>query len=209
MMRESHNLDAERRQVLEIALKMVPLEGWTDSMLRRAAEKAGVLTDHNKLAFPKGVHDLIHFYSQELDANLLHLLDAEDLDPMKVRKRIEFAVRNRIDLLRSHKAAAKRVAAYLALPQNAFLASWLIYSTCDAIWHGIGDRSTDINFYTKRGTLAGVYSSTLLFWLGDESAGSEASWNFLSRRIENVMEFEVVKVRVCRAIETLPSREVC
>ena len=58
----------------------------------------------------------------------------------------------------------------------------------DAIWHGIGDRSTDYNFYSKRLLLAGVLSSTLVFWLDDQSEGHEATWAFLERRIDEVMK---------------------
>ncbi len=61
----------------------------------------------------------------------------------------------------------------------------LLYRTVDAIWYAAGDTSTDFNFYTKRATLAGVYSSTR-HWLNDRSEGSEATWGFLDRRIDNV-----------------------
>ncbi|MGB0960806.1 MAG: COQ9 family protein, partial [Halocynthiibacter sp.] len=44
--------------------------------------------------------------------------------------------------------------------------------------------------------LSAVYSSVLLFWLGDESEDHVDSWAFLDRRIENVMQFEKAKVAV-------------
>ena len=69
------------------------------------------------------------------------------------------------------------------MPQNAALAARLLYKTVDAIWYAIGDRSTDFNFYTKRGLLAGVYSATLFYWLNDKSEGGQATWTFLDRRI--------------------------
>ncbi len=78
----------------------------------------------------------------------------------------------------------------LALPANAPLGLKLLYRTVDAIWYAAGDTSTDFNFYTKRATLAGVYSSTFFYWLNDRSEGSEATWSFLDRRIDNVMRFE-------------------
>ena len=63
------------------------------------------------------------------------------------------------------------------------------------MWYAAGDTSTDFNFYTKRATLAGVYSSTLLYWLNDRSPGSEATWGFLDRRIDDVMRIEKLKSR--------------
>ena len=82
------------------------------------------------------------------------------------------------------------------LPFNAGLALKLLYKTVDAMWYAAGDTSTDFNFYTKRATLAGVYSSTLLYWLNDRSAGGEATWGFLDRRIDDVMKIEKLKSQV-------------
>jgi len=39
-------------------------------------------------------------------------------------------------------------------PATGPRAAKLLFDTVDAIWHGIGDRSTDYNFYTKRALLA-------------------------------------------------------
>src|SRR5712671_1257964 len=71
-----------------------------------------------------------------------------------------------------------------------------ITKAVDAMWYAAGDTSTDFNFYTKRATLAGVYSSTLLYWLADRSPGSEATWGFLDRRIDDVMKIEKLKAQV-------------
>ena len=48
----------------------------------------------------------------------------------------------------------------------------------------------------KRATLGGVYSSTVLYWLGDDSPDAMATWAFLDRRIDDVMQIEKVKARV-------------
>jgi ubiquinone biosynthesis protein COQ9 len=61
-----------------------------------------------------------------------------------------------------------------------------VAATVDAIWHAAGDMSADFSWYTKRGILAGVYSSTLLYWLGDTSDEDEATLAFLDRRLETV-----------------------
>jgi ubiquinone biosynthesis protein COQ9 len=64
------------------------------------------------------------------------------------------------------------------------------------IWTTLGDPSDDVNWYTKRAILSGVYSATLLYWLGDDSDGHRATWEFLARRIDNVMGFEKLKAQV-------------
>ena len=72
------------------------------------------------------------------------------------------------------------------------------------MWRAVGDTSTDFNFYTKRGILAGVYSATLLRWFTDQSADESETSKFLADRIENVMTFEKVKAQVKTALENFP-----
>ena len=74
-----------------------------------------------------------------------------------------------------------------------------IWNTCDQIWTALGDSSDDVNWYTKRATLAGVYSATVLFWLGDDSPDHQNTWAFLDRRIDDVMQIEKVKGQMRKA----------
>ena len=103
-------------------------------------------------------------------------------------------VRLRIEVI-SDKEAARRAAALFALPLHAADGAKLIWDTSDLIWRTLGDTSEDINWYTKRATLSAVYSATFLFWLGDETAGNSATWAFLDRRIEDVMQIEKLKAK--------------
>ena len=54
----------------------------------------------------------------------------------------------------------------------------------DEIWFLAGDTSVDTSWYTKRATLAAVYSSTELFMTTDKSAGFAETERFLDRRLE-------------------------
>jgi ubiquinone biosynthesis protein COQ9 len=82
------------------------------------------------------------------------------------------------------------------LPNHAADGARAIWRTADAIWTALGDSSRDYNWYTKRATLAAVYSSCLLYWLGDQSPNFAATRAFIGRRIDNVMRFEEVKARI-------------
>ena len=73
------------------------------------------------------------------------------------------------------------------------------------MWRAVGDTSTDFNFYSKRAILAGVYSSTMMRWFTDQSAGESETHAFLDARIENVMQFEKFKAQVRERTKDLPS----
>ncbi len=69
----------------------------------------------------------------------------------------------------------------------------------DDVWHAAGDKSTDYNWYTKRGLLAGVYTATELYMLTDYSPGFADTWDVLDRRLKDVMTIG----RVMGQVQTL------
>jgi ubiquinone biosynthesis protein COQ9 len=110
---------------------------------------------------------------------------------MRFRDRITQAVRWRLE--GADREAVRRGTTLFALPMHAADGAKAIWGTADAIWSALGDTSQDINWYTKRATLSAVYGATVLYWLGDDSLGAQATWEFLDRRIEDVMRIEKAK----------------
>jgi ubiquinone biosynthesis protein COQ9 len=194
-----------KQLILSAALKHVVFDGFTDKVLVGAAKEAGADKDALARLFPDGPLSLVETFSEATDDEMQKQLASMDLKSMKVRERIAAAVKARIDVMRPHKEAARRAAAFLTLPPHAALGARLVYRTVDAMWHAAGDRSTDFNFYTKRGILAGVYSATLMRWFTDQSADETATHDFLTKRIENVMQFEKFKAQVQEGMARLPS----
>jgi ubiquinone biosynthesis protein COQ9 len=195
----------EKRAILETALIEADFDGFSLETLRRAADKAGIGRDIQRLAFPRGVMDLVAYYSQSADEAMLAGLAAQDLDGMKIREKIALAVRLRIEALAAHKPAARRAFQFLTLPQFAPEGLKNLYRTVDQIWRGIGDTSTDFNFYSKRALLAGVFTATLMRWFDDMSEDSAPTWEFLGRRIDNVMQIEKAKASARKIFDKMPS----
>ncbi len=191
--------------VIEAALPHIAFDGFTDRLMERAAKEAGADQDDVPRLFPNGALGLLEAYSDSVDAEMEKRLAKVKLTTMPVRKRIATAVKTRLAILRSHKEAVRRAVAHLSLPQNVALGARLVYRTADAMWRAAGDASTDFNFYTKRGILAGVYSATLMRWLTDDSEDENATDAFLTARIDNVMLFEKIKGRVRERAKKLPT----
>jgi ubiquinone biosynthesis protein COQ9 len=196
---------ALKAAVLDAALPQVVFDGFTDKVLARAAEEAGVAKDALARLYPDGALSLVEAFSDSADAAMATRLAAMDLKAMKIRARIAAAVTARIEAVRPHKEAARRAAAFLTLPPHAALGARLVWRTVDAMWRAAGDTATDFNFYTKRGILAGVYSATLMRWFTDTSEGETDTAAFLAARIDNVMQFEKFKARAKEAASRLPS----
>ena len=179
--------EEKRERLLEVALGHVPFDGWTDSSLRRAAADLGLTPADALDAFPGGAIEALDLFMALADRRMLGDLEAADVAAMKVRERVLLAVRRRLERALPHREAVRRGLAALALPQNTPLALKSLYRTVDAVWFGIGDTSTDWNFYSKRAILAGVYGATVLYWLDDRSEGQERTWDFLARRLDDAI----------------------
>jgi ubiquinone biosynthesis protein COQ9 len=196
---------ALKARVLAAALPLAAFDGFTDKTLATAAKDAGVAKDAATRLFPHGAPSLVEAWSDDADARMSESLAATDLKAMKIRARIAAAVTARIAALGPHKEAARRAAAFLTLPPQAALGAKLVWRTVDAMWRAAGDTATDFNFYTKRGILAGVYTSTMARWFTDTSEGEADTARFLADRIENVMTFEKFKAQAKEAAAKLPS----
>lgn len=197
--------DKWREKILAEALAHVAFDGWHDKTLKAAAEKVGASDAELKAAFPRGVADALLFFSSEADRQATETIEAADLKSMRVRERVTFAVRQRIEAVMKHKEAARRGAAVFALPQHTIDGATAIYRTVDALWRAVGDTSADFNFYTKRALLSGVFTTTMLYWFADNSEDADDTWKFLDRRIADVMQIEKVKSQVFKFAETLPN----
>jgi ubiquinone biosynthesis protein COQ9 len=180
---------ALRDRLADALASEAAFSGWSRLALRAAAEQAGAGPDAERL-FPGGPVDVLAYLSERADRRTVAGLENAGGMSLRIRERIKLAVRLRIENTVGGKESVRRGLALLALPFNGPLALKLLYRTVDAIWYAAGDTSTDFNFYTKRATLAGVFSSTLLYWLNDRSEGNAATWSFLDRRIDDVMRFE-------------------
>ncbi len=206
------SIDKARREKVEkcdaiimAALPHVPFDGWSDKTLAMALQSVGEDPNAVRRFFPGGVKDAIAHFIDLADRLMLEDLDAHDLPSMKVRERVTLGVRVRLERWNVHREAIRRALLLSPLPSFAggALRGW--YKTVDAIWRAAGDKSIDFNFYTKRGLLAAVYASTLLYWLDDKTEDCSATWAFLDRRIADVMKVPQIKGRITERLSKLPN----
>ena len=167
-------MPSPRQHLLAQALPQIKAHGWREQVLTS-------LDPHAALVFPGGVLELAEFFCEQGDHHLETQAQTEDLSSFKVRERIARLVRWRLE--HDDPAVVRGLIPFLAA--RAHLKP--LWRTCDVIWRCAGDRSTDMNFYTKRTLLMGAVVSTLLFWLEDTSAHKAKTWTFLARRLDDTV----------------------
>jgi ubiquinone biosynthesis protein COQ9 len=165
-------------------------DGWNTTAVDSAAAQVGIDPAQARLAFPKEAAQMVDAYIQGVDAATKAHFPAEKVAAMKVRDRIRALIWHRLEVMTPAREAVRTGLSILAMPRNLPLAVRIGWRTADLMWRIAGDTATDYNHYTKRLTLSGVYASTLLAWLDDQSEGWSETGAFLDRRLADVMRFE-------------------
>lgn len=163
-----------RDEAILAALPLIPTVGWTRHALPEEARDM----------FPGGAVEMVEAFCDLADRRMEEA--TANLGEPRLSRRVKAAIRLRLEQNRSHKVAVRRALGVLALPGNAAIAARCTARTVDAIWRAAGDEASGFTWYTKRATLAAVYTSTLLYWLNDLSDDDSDSLAFLDRRLATV-----------------------
>lgn len=191
-----------REEALALMLPLVPAEGWSLETLRRALVAAGGKAIDAEILFPGGTLELIEAFFAQANAAVEAGAAAMDLPGMRLSERIRALVALRLRLLHPHKAAVRRALGVLA--RHPATAARSTAATVDLLWHLAGDMSADFAWYTKRATLAAVYSATLLYWLRDASDDDGPTLDFLDRRLAGTRNIGKLRQRITDAFARLP-----
>ena len=179
-------IDPTGAAIVKATLLHVPFDGWTDEALASGAADAGVEPHMVSALFPRGAIDAIALYSRLADAEMVAAFEALTEKPKKIHLEIRTLVLLRLEAAQPNKDAVRRALAALALPAHTKISAKLLYETVDTMWRAVGQTDTGLSFYTRRVTLAAVYSATLLAWLADNSGDIAKTAAFLDRRLANV-----------------------
>ena len=190
-------MDKKRQELkdtlLEASLPHIIFDGWSLKSLRAATSDLGIKEGMIYTVFVDPESELVEHFSDWADRRMIARLDKIDLESIKIRERIAIAVRMRLEELSGQKEALRR-SILKSSPRH-------LYKTVDLIWRRAGDKAVDFNFYSKRALLAAILSSTTLYWLDDKSEDHSKTWEFLDRRISDVMRIPKVKANLRKVID--------
>jgi len=192
----------------QLALKVgehAVFDGWTQKAIDSAADELGIDRYRARLAFPSDPPHMIDAWIDGIDAAMAAHFTPKKVAAMKIRDRIRGMIWWRLEMTGPAREAVRSALSILAMPQNVPLALKTGWRSADRMWRLAGDTATDFNHYSKRLILSGVYTSTLLAWLDDDSEGWAETAAFLDRRLADVMKFEKLKAEWRGSAERRPS----
>ena len=199
------NKTLDKRQIkidlIRAMLTHVPFDGWTWEAMEQGAidisfEKKKTSSSRIEIfkdLFKNGSIDFIDVFSEMIDLEVKQNYDLIDPKPERVPEKIKKMIMIRLNLCQKYKEAVRSSIALTAIPTNAKTSINILYRTCNSMWRIAGDKSTDFSFYTRRISLATVYTSTLLFWLNDKSNYNVETEFFLDRRLKDISKISNIK----------------
>lgn len=182
-------------QIIDNLIKVIPFEGVSDDTLLKVCNDLQLTTSFCK--FQNGIYSALEHISNNFNKVMIRKLNSIDLNVLKVREKIKLAIKIYLENyaeLQNYREFIRNVISFFL--QNSWFATKMLYNRVDNIWCGICDTSTDFNYYTKRLTLASIYSSTILYFTDDYSQGFVDTLSFLDRRISNIIAFHEFKKKI-------------
>jgi ubiquinone biosynthesis protein COQ9 len=199
-MRREGDMDFQdiRDRLILAALPHAVFEGWSAKAFAEACADLGLDATMAERAFMGGPAQAAEHFADLGDRMMAADCAAVNMAGLKVPARIALAIKLRLSRWAPHREALRRALSVLAMPGNAPIAAKATWRTVDSMWRATGDCAADFSWYTKRGTLAAVYTAALLYWLDDPSEDCAATWAFVDRRLADVGR--ITKAR--RSLET-------
>ncbi|KAJ3596645.1 hypothetical protein NHX12_003049 [Muraenolepis orangiensis] len=180
-------------RILTAAVEFVPLYGWSMEAIAAGAETIG-LSSASTGMFDNGAGELVlHFVAQcnsKLTESLADQHNQVQVGQAEKKTTAEFlrdAVETRLRMHIPYIESWPKAMSILLLPHNIPDSLKHLCSLVDDIWYYAGDRSTDMNWYTKRAALTGIFNTTELVMIQDSSEDFQDTWAFLENRIQDVV----------------------
>ena len=175
-------------------VNLMETSGWLENIISQAESNCKLDLGYHHVLFPDGESQILQEFENWQDAIMLNTLSKQE-KPQKIRAQIALALENRLMHVIPKKALINSCAALL-LPQNICAGSKAAGKTSDLIWKYAGDKSTDMNYYTKRGLLLPVYLSARAFYIADNSKNHQDTKDFIKNALDNIINIASFKNRI-------------
>ncbi|XP_058501530.1 ubiquinone biosynthesis protein COQ9, mitochondrial isoform X2 [Solea solea] len=180
-------------RILSASLEFVQEHGWSMEAIAAGAETLG-LSSASTGMFNNGAGDLVLHFIAQCNLQLTEILAEQhkqvqlgQAEPKHTSDLLRDAVETRLRMYIPYIQTWPQAMSILLLPHNIPDSLKHLSNMVDDIWYYAGDRSTDMNWYTKRAVLTGIYNTTELVMVQDSSEDFQDTWNFLNNRIQDVV----------------------
>ena len=201
-MKEKDNIKDYKKKlsILEDAKKYIIKDGWSKNLFKNLLSDKIMRADLTYL-FPNGYLDLLEVSLNELNKSLENKVKKINIINFPMSTRMKKILFERLEILNKEKIFFRKTFNHLILPQNAKIMKKILYNSVDNMWYLAGDNSTDFSFYTKRLTLAAIYTNALVIFFNKDVEQAKIN---IERNLNKISHIPKLKKRFSFIKESLP-----
>jgi len=177
---------------LEKFLEICQDKPWSDELIIHALKLCKIDSNLLPLIFDNDpMSELYNIFWENIDKETLknlHNINKEKSTTVKISKIIAI----RLDILQKYRSALSGFMQSCNSPKNLKLAIKLSYNFSDLAWSIIKDKSTDINYYTKRLILSKIYIKSLIFF-NQNNVNNDEIIHFINKEITKTIKIGQIK----------------
>ncbi|XP_042506322.1 ubiquinone biosynthesis protein COQ9-B, mitochondrial [Macadamia integrifolia] len=178
----------EQARVLQAALRHVVRLGWTGAAMITGARELGV-SPAIVGSFPRKEAALVEFFMDECLQRLIDIIDSgEELCNLIPSECVSKLIRIRLEMQAPYISKWPQALSIQAQPMNIPTSFKQRTMLVDEILHATGDQASDIDWYLKRTVIGGIYSTSEVYMLTDNSPDFLDTWHFLDSRVKDAFD---------------------
>lgn len=190
--KEKHN--QARRQLCKRMALLLENSSWNKKLLEQAEQECEFISGYSHVLFPEGIKQVVRYFEEWLNEYALDLANSQT-KPEKIRAQIAQILEIRIMQVMSQKAQINH-SSYFLVPANILTCQQAAFNAVDMMWRYGGDKSTDFNYYSKRGLLLGVYMVAKAYYFADESKDYMKTKEFIASSLDNIINIASYKNKI-------------
>ncbi|XP_043689555.1 ubiquinone biosynthesis protein COQ9-B, mitochondrial [Telopea speciosissima] len=178
----------EQARVLQAALRHVVSLGWTEAAMITGAREVGV-SPAIVGSFPRKEAVLVEFFMDECLQRLIDIIDSgEELRNLIPSECVSKLIWIRLEMQAPHISKWPQALSIQAQPMNIPTSFKQRAMLVDEILHATGDQASDIDWYLKRTVIGGIYSTSEVYMLTDNSPDFQDTWHFMDGRVKDAFD---------------------
>jgi ubiquinone biosynthesis protein COQ9 len=160
------NIEEERDKFIEKSVDFICNSGWTNDSMEDASEALGKDKIYYKLLFAD-MTEIVRYFEDKEDERMLKKTGKKK-ESGSIREHIGLMLQTRIKEMSGGPAMLLKLREFYLSAKHIADGPKAVWSTSDIIWKAAGDKSTDMNYYSKRFLLSGVYAASIHHYLAHE-----------------------------------------
>lgn len=187
---EKANLDKNRDEYIDAAIPFIEKDGWSENSLELASKKHFKEELYYKTLFDS-LSDVVDYYENLQDEKLIQKFGNKKKDE-SIRLFIGKLVLSRIKeiSLEMHRAMKEYYLQFKHIDE----APKSVWKTADRIWRAAGDKSVDMNYYSKRFLLSSIYTMSIRHYTKSPDSIDEYVHESLDKLVRRMQKFKIPKM---------------